>query len=59
MWITNGESFYGKAGIKVITPGLTELVELSTYWLKDGCKKPHWCNGMEAHLTWSFCSSGR
>ena len=46
-WFTSGESFYGSASIRVITPGLKELVELSTYWLEDGCKKPHWCDGLD------------
>ena len=44
---TNGEFFYGKAGIRVITPGLKDIVELSSYWLEEGCKKPHWCDGMD------------
>ncbi|MCK5272800.1 MAG: hypothetical protein KAJ52_09480, partial [Sedimentisphaerales bacterium] len=41
--LINGESFYGTAKVRIITPGLEELVELSTYWLEAGCKKPHWC----------------
>ena len=27
--------------------GLKELVELSTYWLEEGCKKSHWCDGLD------------
>jgi hypothetical protein len=46
-WCTNGESFYGTGSIRVITPGLKELVQLSTHWLEENCKKPHWCNGMD------------
>ena len=45
--LINGESFYGTAKVRIITPGLKELVELSTYWLEVGCKKPHWCDGLD------------
>jgi len=44
---TSGESFYGKAGVRVITPGIKEIAELTSRWLKTGCKKPHWCDGMD------------
>jgi hypothetical protein len=22
-------------------------MELSTYWLEEGCEKPHWCDGFD------------
>jgi hypothetical protein len=57
-WFTNGESFYGKAGIRIIAPSLKKLIELSTYWLQTGCKKPHWCDGL-ARISRQGLGNGR
>ena len=44
---TGDESFYGIADVRIILPGLKEIAELSYHWLQTGCKKPHWCDGMD------------
>ncbi|MFC1783541.1 GLUG motif-containing protein, partial [Planctomycetota bacterium] len=46
-YFTDGLVFYGTASVRIITPGLEELAELAAYWLEDGCKKPHWCGGLD------------
>ena len=46
-WFTNGKTFFGTADVKIIRPGLKEIAELSYYWLQTGCKKPHWCGGLD------------
>jgi parallel beta-helix repeat protein/predicted outer membrane repeat protein len=44
---TNGDSFYAQTFIRVIEPGLKDIAELTSRWLQTGCKKPHWCDGMD------------
>jgi len=46
-FLADGNIFLGTSSVRTITPGLTELMDLSTYWLQDGCKKPHWCDGLD------------
>ena len=45
-FLTDGNIFLGTASVRTITPGLKDMMDLSTYWLEEGCKKPHWCNGI-------------
>ena len=33
--------------VRIITPGLKEIMSLSSHWLQDGCQKPHWCGDMD------------
>ncbi|MFC1783222.1 GLUG motif-containing protein [Planctomycetota bacterium] len=46
-YLADGSVFYGTASVRIITPGLQELADLSAYWLQTGCKKPHWCGGLD------------
>ncbi|MFC1783466.1 right-handed parallel beta-helix repeat-containing protein, partial [Planctomycetota bacterium] len=46
-YLTEGTVFYGTASVRIITPGLGELAELSAYWLRSGCEKPDWCGGLD------------
>jgi len=46
-YFADGAVFYGTASVRIITPGLQELAELSAYWLQSNCDKPDWCNGLD------------
>ena len=46
-YLVEGSVFYGTASVRIITPGLQELAEISAWWLQTGCDKPDWCNGLD------------
>ena len=46
-WLTNGKAYYSKAQIRIITPGLPEMVEFASHWLQTDCRKPYWCDGKD------------
>jgi hypothetical protein len=46
-WLTNGVRFYGKVGIRIITPGLKDIEELALYWLNADCVQPDFCDGID------------
>jgi hypothetical protein len=43
----NGNIFYGRSGVRMITPGLNEVAGLASYWLEVGCGSPEWCGGID------------
>ena len=45
VFLADGNIYLGTSSVRIITPGLKELVDLSTYWLQEGCKKPSFCDG--------------
>jgi len=46
-YLTDGSVFYGTALVRIITPGLQELAELSAWWLHSNCEESNWCNGLD------------
>ena len=44
---TNGQSFFGREIIKIITNNLKFATELGSYWLETSCGEPDWCEGLD------------
>jgi len=45
--LTSGQQFYGTDTIKITTNTFEYLAVLASYWLKDDCDKPDWCEGAD------------
>jgi len=46
-FLTDGNIFLGTSTVRMITPGLKEIGELSLYWLNADCVQPDFCDGID------------
>ncbi len=46
-FLTDGNIFLGTSTVRMITPGLKDIAELSLYWLNADCVHPDFCNGID------------
>ncbi|MHC4461103.1 MAG: GLUG motif-containing protein, partial [Planctomycetota bacterium] len=46
-FLTDGNIFLGTSTVRMITPGLKDIEELSLYWLNADCVQPDFCDGVD------------